>query len=69
MHAQRAGMLGTRRTQPVKWTAEGAAKGIFPSIPQRSTGVTCEEYVCILLREGSGLAGFNQGGTAEFIRP
>ncbi len=62
MHLQRAGWLRAGRTQFVKWTMEGAVKGILPSILRRKAYVSCRGYVGILMRAGVFL---KQGGTAE----
>ena len=82
MHLQRAGALRAGRTQPVKWTMEGAVKGrkFRLSILRRSAHtLVAGEYDSILIRAGilypyiylywSDREFLNQGGTAKIIRP
>ncbi len=58
-------MLRAYSTQHIKWTTEGAVKGLINlSIPQRSTSVICEGYDSILQ---SGTVLSKQGGTASLI--
>ena len=41
--------------QYVKWTTEGAVKGLFPSIPRRTGCVKAEEYDGIPIEAGVSL--------------
>lgn len=41
LRLQRVGRLRAGRTQFVKWTMEGAVKGILPSILRREAYVSC----------------------------
>ncbi len=52
VHSQRVVLLGNDRTQIIKWTAEGLVKGILYilSILRRKAYVSCQEYVCILMK-------------------
>ena len=61
VHAQRAGVVESGRTQTVKWTAEGAEERVS-SILRRRARVRGREYDGTPTRAGAIL---KQGGTAE----
>ena len=64
MHPQRVREAENRMvTQFVKWAAEGALKGGWPSRMRRKTYVSCQEYDGIPLRVRYFYI-VNQGGTA-----
>ena len=58
MPLQRTGLLRTGMKQVVKWTAEGAVKGVTRVFCDAKARVSCRGYVGIPQSE-------NQGGTAS----